>query len=120
MTDHDPVNHPSHYTSHPSGVECLEVTRLLPFTLGNAVKYVWRTELKNGAEDLDKARFYLRDWLAHQGPYHLIRREAALLLERVEAAEVVLHGHAHARPCFFYFIRTGHVDRALSELEALV
>ena len=45
MTEHDPVNHPSHYTSHPSGVECLAITRHLPFGIGNAVKYVWRADL---------------------------------------------------------------------------
>ena len=27
----DPVNHPAHYTSHPSGVECLTITRHMGF-----------------------------------------------------------------------------------------
>lgn len=56
----DPVNHPSHYTSHPSGVECIQVTEHMGFNLGNVVKYVWRSDLKGDAiEDLRKARFYL-------------------------------------------------------------
>ena len=64
---HDPVNHPSHYTSHPSGIECIDVTRLLGFDLGNTVKYVWRRGDKgNPAQDLDKSLFYFDDAVAHQ------------------------------------------------------
>jgi len=60
--EEDPVNHPPHYTSHPSGVECIEVTRHMGFNLGNVLKYVWRADLKGKAiEDLEKAQFYLAD-----------------------------------------------------------
>lgn len=55
----DPVNHPSHYTSHPSGVECITITEHMSFTLGNAIKYIWRADLKNGTQDLEKAIWYL-------------------------------------------------------------
>ena len=61
---HDPVNHPKHYTSHPSGIECIQVTRHMGFNLGNVVKYLWRAGLKDHApslEDLRKARWYLND-----------------------------------------------------------
>lgn len=58
----DPVNHPKHYTSHPSGVECIAVTRHMGFNLGNAFKYIWRADLKHDAiEDLKKAVWYLND-----------------------------------------------------------
>jgi len=58
----DPVNHPKHYTNHPSGVECIEITRHMGFNLGNAMKYIWRADLKNDAiEDLEKAVWYLKD-----------------------------------------------------------
>ena len=57
---HDPVNHPTHYTSHPSGVECITVTEHMNFNLGNAIKYIWRSGDKgNMIEDLKKAKFYL-------------------------------------------------------------
>lgn len=57
---HDMVNHPPHYTSHPSGVECITITRHMNFCCGNAVKYIWRADLKgNAIEDLEKARFYI-------------------------------------------------------------
>jgi hypothetical protein len=56
------VNHPPHYTSHPSGIECIEVTRHMGFNLGNAVKYIWRADLKNDSiEDLKKAVWYIND-----------------------------------------------------------
>jgi hypothetical protein len=58
----DNVNNPSHYTSHPSGIECIDVTRHMSFNLGNATKYIWRCDLKKDAiEDLRKAIFYLND-----------------------------------------------------------
>ena len=56
----DSVKHPAHYTSHPSGIECIEITRHMGFCLGNAVKYIWRADLKNAAiEDLRKAIQYI-------------------------------------------------------------
>lgn len=58
----DPVNHPSHYTNHPSGIECLTITRHMGFNLGNAIKYIWRADLKgNAVQDLEKAVFYIAD-----------------------------------------------------------
>lgn len=66
--DFDPVENPKHYNSHPSGVECIEVTRHHDFAIGNVIKYVWRAGLKNDGqgveaeiEDLKKARYYLDD-----------------------------------------------------------
>ena len=58
----DPVNHPSHYTSHPSGIECIQVTEHMTFNCGNSVKYIWRNGLKDGQpsiQDLQKAVWYL-------------------------------------------------------------
>lgn len=56
----DLVNHPPHYTRHPSGVECIEITEHMNFCLGNAIKYIWRADLKQDAiEDLRKAQWYI-------------------------------------------------------------
>ena len=56
----DPVTHPLHYTSHPSGIECIQITEHMGFNLGNAVKYIWRCDLKADAlEDLRKAVYYV-------------------------------------------------------------
>lgn len=60
MSEHDPVNYPAHYTEHPSGIECIQVTEHMGFCLGNAVKYIWRADLKGSAvEDLRKAVWYI-------------------------------------------------------------
>lgn len=73
----DNVNHPKHYNSHPSGVECITITEHMTFNVGNAIKYLWRAGLKTiqnnpGAgypfsipdrkkhiEDLEKAAWYI-------------------------------------------------------------
>ncbi|MCI1778801.1 MAG: DUF3310 domain-containing protein [Bacteroidales bacterium] len=66
----DNVNHPKHYTSDPSGVECIQITRWRNFNVGNAIKYLWRAGLKDDPvlghkaktiEDLRKAIFYIQD-----------------------------------------------------------
>jgi hypothetical protein len=66
----DMVNHPQHYTSDPSGVEAIEITRHRNFNVGNAIKYLWRAGLKQDPgkdvlekqlEDLRKAVFYIND-----------------------------------------------------------
>lgn len=58
----DAVNHPPHYNSHPSGIECIAVTEHMNFNLGNAVKYIWRVGLKSDdpVTDLEKARWYIQ------------------------------------------------------------
>jgi hypothetical protein len=57
---HDPVSHPAHYTTHPSGVECVQITEHFGFCVGNAIKYLWRAGLKGDAiEDLRKAAWYI-------------------------------------------------------------
>lgn len=64
----DNVSHPLHYTSHPSGVECITISKHYDFCIGNAIKYLWRAGLKHEAgmtqsekqiEDLRKAIFYI-------------------------------------------------------------
>ncbi len=55
------VNHPPHYRSHPSGVECITITEWMGFNVGNAIKYLWRADEKGSAmEDLRKAEWYVR------------------------------------------------------------
>ena len=59
-TENDPVNHPDHYTKHPSGIECIQITEHMNFCLGSAMKYIWRAGLKGDArQDLEKAKWYL-------------------------------------------------------------
>ena len=63
----DPVNHPAHYTSHPSGIECITIAEHFNFCMGNALKYLWRAGLKDSTtrvQDLEKAIWYLKRELA--------------------------------------------------------
>jgi len=63
--DNDPVNNPKHYTEHPSGIECIQITEHMEFNLGNALKYIWRCDLKRDAiEDLKKAQWYIEREIA--------------------------------------------------------
>ena len=66
----DNVNHPAHYNSHPSGIECIEIARHHNFNIGNTIKYLWRAGLKSEegmedtdkqVEDLNKAIWYIQD-----------------------------------------------------------
>ena len=61
----DKINHPHHYTNHPSGLECIQITEHMGFCLGNAIKYIWRADLKdNKSDDLNKAIWYLKREIA--------------------------------------------------------
>jgi Protein of unknwon function (DUF3310) len=60
----DKVNHPRHYNLHPSGVECIQVVEHMSFNVGNAIKYLWRADHKNGIEDLRKAAWYVQREIA--------------------------------------------------------
>ena len=56
------VNHPPHYKNHPSGIECIQITKHETFCIGNAMKYIWRHKDKGRqVEDLKKAIWYLEE-----------------------------------------------------------
>lgn len=94
----DNVNHPSHYTNHPSGVECIQITEHMGFNLGNAVKYIWRADLKNDAiEDLSKAAWYLNREIKRRNTSTVkstLVEDIRPDLPRVWVNEVVRLGHS--------------------------
>ena len=61
LVSDNPVDHPRHYTTHPAGIECIDVVETMGFNLGNTVKYIWRAGLKSddALTDLKKAAWYL-------------------------------------------------------------
>ena len=65
MSEDDPVN-PNHYRSHPSGVEAIRITEHMNFCLGNAMKYLWRADMKGGIEDLEKSVWYIKREIARR------------------------------------------------------
>lgn len=63
----DNVNHPAHYTS--GSIECIDAMTaafgkesVQTFCKLNAFKYLWRANLKNKDEDIDKAIWYLNKY----------------------------------------------------------
>lgn len=57
----DAIN-PTHYRTHPSGIECIEITRHMNFNIGNSIKYLWRYMDKGDPiENLQKAQWYIDD-----------------------------------------------------------
>ena len=68
----DLVNEPPHYKAHPSGIECIQITEHMNFCLGNALKYIWRSDHKGAdIQDLEKAMWYLQR--------EIMRRRAELI-----------------------------------------
>jgi hypothetical protein len=66
----DLVNRPPHYRQ--GGIECIEAIRaaLTPeefrgYCKGNCIKYAWRERHKNGAQDVEKLRWYSAELIRH-------------------------------------------------------
>lgn len=60
MGKDDTAINPSHYTKYViQPIEFIEANKI-DFATGNVIKYVCRSEDKNGLEDLKKAQFYLQ------------------------------------------------------------
>lgn len=114
--DIDMVNHPPHYTAHPSGLECIDITRGMTFDVGNAVKYVWRADLKNGRQDFDKARWYLVDAIQSGSDSFVSwhRVSTITMLEKVMDHETGL------RFRFFDAITSDNLVEALEVVQALL
>jgi hypothetical protein len=77
----DNINHPAHYNSR--SVQCIEFTRHMSFTTGNAFKYLWRVGLKDDAtQEWGKTAWYVRDALSFQ-PFILDHETANCLKMRL-------------------------------------
>lgn len=59
--ERDAVCNPNHYNQHPSGIECIKISRHMEANIASALEYMWRYKQKNGAEDLEKAIWRLAD-----------------------------------------------------------
>jgi len=82
MSTPDPINHPEHYLTHRSGVECITITEHLNFCLGNAIKYIWRADAKGDAiNDLAKAAWYIER--------EITRRKALADMEKAQLLGVI-------------------------------
>ena len=111
------VTNPAHYRSHPSGVECIDIVRHLPFNIGNAIKYLWRAGDKGGPEklreDLEKALWYIQDSIDNPSAStysQLVDYELLAKWNRVESKT--------KRGRIIILTIFGFVDLAKQELEA--
>lgn len=89
---HDPVDHPAHYCTADLfyvKAECIQVTQLLSFALGNVIKYIWRLGNKDNAEqEAKKACWYLDN--AFKYPVETGRESEALGILSVLAGNDVV------------------------------
>lgn len=105
MAKKDNVNHPKHYTSDPSGIECIDITRHRNFNVGNAIKYLWRAGLKIDAdkssinkqiEDLEKAVWYIVDEIHRLGGRCTVKTDSintCLPIDNESIVEAALNYH---------------------------
>lgn len=105
MAKKDNVNHPKYYTSDPSGIECIDVTRHRNFNVGNAIKYLWRAGLKIDAdkssinkqiEDLEKAVWYIVDEIHRLGGRCTVKTDSintCLPIDNESIIEAILNYH---------------------------
>lgn len=116
----DNVNHPSHYTTG-APCECIEITRHYSFCIGNAIKYVWRHNLKGKPlEDLKKAEWYLTTALCNgetiPAPVHdlescvtLYRNLMSLWFDNFAGAQV-----------FWFALRKQNIPQMLMAVRAMI
>lgn len=111
---------PAHYRG-PEGIPfpCIDVVRDMTFGAGNAVKYLWRTELKNGRQDIEKAQWYLKDAVAHGWSsvmyVGLVPKDWDALLAVVEQAQT-----DPLRRQFFNAVRHEMADWALAAVDEML
>ena len=115
----DPVE-PNHYKSKKH--ECIEFSRQMPFNLGNAFKYVWRYTDKNGTEDLDKAVWYIKDYLTNCKLKDTISgEEYTVLMDKLIECDFIHEQHAvlHHIITFLSNKEERHLNACLILIEAL-
>lgn len=63
----DNVNHPKHYEGNieciDAMIEALGIEAVKSFCKCNAFKYIWRSDKKNGLEDIKKAEWYIHTFI---------------------------------------------------------
>lgn len=115
----DPVE-PNHYKSKKH--QCIEFSRYMPFNIGNAFKYVWRYTDKNGTEDLDKAAWYIKDYLANCKLKDTISgEEYTVLMDKLIECDFVHEQHAVLHHIITFLSNRGerHLNACLILIEAL-
>ena len=121
----DPIN-PSHYTSHPSGIECIEISKHLSGCLAQAFQYVWRCGQKDDpVQELKKAIWFIEAELSVQQDDRLIVRKVMLIDEKLkalsnhdfgskfEALSLIANANKSGNPRYTMLVKTMHVINAM-------
>lgn len=99
----DRIN-PEYYKEHPSGVECIDIARYYCFSIGNAIKYLWRAGLKQEKgmnntvkeiEDLNKAIWYIQDRIKQLK--EIQKQSVNEIADSV--SDLLLNTTSHKEPC---------------------
>lgn len=111
----DMVNKPPHYKD-ASGIECKEITchRKMPFSLGNAIKYLYRAGSKGDLlEDLKKAEWYLRvAYLNSEAvPVEVVRRLSEVAAVRKTQAGRALNLISRRQALYAYRVVKSEIER---------
>ena len=115
--EYDDVNNPAHYQGIAATIQPVDITRELPGPLSNAVKYIWRAGLKGdkvkGIEDLEKALWYLDDWVENEYPVDM--RTARAIWNLVPPTEF----HVNRYSAINCIVQEGW-DSAVEEIQKLM
>lgn len=115
----DVVREPSHYKV--DGMECIDFAAKMTFAYGNAFKYVWRYQFKNGLEDLEKAKRYLeiaRDQGHEISPQ--LDEQDVRVLRRYWRQSVIRTAEEQRRWLLFNIASGSVVDHLLYEVGTLI
>ena len=78
IDDNDAIN-PNHYKSHPSGIQCIEISKHLSGCLAQAFQYVWRCGKKDDPiQELKKALWFIDAELSIDNDLLSIQPESVL------------------------------------------
>ena len=113
----DPIN-PDHYKSNHTGVECIQIVEHLDFCSGNAIKYLWRADLKgNKLQDLRKALWYCQRAHALDRPGAVFPSEFLELLEKASQGFDLLTANNISEIALGYYASA--ILRLTAEIERL-
>jgi hypothetical protein len=121
--DEKGVNHPAHYNTDISGVECIDIVRYLDFNTGNAFKYLFRAGRKMVTEDtisseikdLSKAIWYLNDQATSVGILNTPRRDARHIYED-KMRKVIMSREGNIQEAMI-LVSLGFFESAISHIE---
>lgn len=116
-TEFDEIQKPRHYNSHPSGIQAIEIGRHLTGDWFNVFKYVFRANLKNGRQDIDKALWYARDGFEHRIPIQLPSWGEQ---QGDDIRSIIINETDEHRRLFFSAIAVNNKAWALAEVELIL